>query len=120
MPWATGRVALIGDAAHAMSPGLGQGAGMAMEDAAVLAEELGAASAGLRTLGAALESYVARRRRRVETIVRLSRTVGEEGQREGALACWWRDWRIARAGRHPARQEAMLARLLAWPGEDRA
>ena len=34
--WADGRVALLGDAAHALTPNMGQGAGMAMEDAAVL------------------------------------------------------------------------------------
>tara|TARA_B100001179_G_scaffold216213_1_gene187019 strand:+ start:3419 stop:4534 length:1116 start_codon:yes stop_codon:yes gene_type:complete len=39
--WHKGRVALLGDAVHATTPHLGQGAGMAVEDALVLAEELG-------------------------------------------------------------------------------
>jgi 2-polyprenyl-6-methoxyphenol hydroxylase-like FAD-dependent oxidoreductase len=39
-PWYQGRVLLIGDAAHATTPHLGQGAGMAIEDAIVLSEEL--------------------------------------------------------------------------------
>lgn len=39
-PWFQGRVILIGDAAHATTPHLGQGAGMAIEDAIVLSEEL--------------------------------------------------------------------------------
>ncbi|MNQ78517.1 3-hydroxybenzoate 6-hydroxylase 1 [compost metagenome] len=38
--WYRGRVLLIGDAAHATTPHLGQGAGMAIEDAIVLSEEL--------------------------------------------------------------------------------
>ncbi|VWC89340.1 Salicylate 1-monooxygenase [Burkholderia lata] len=38
--WYRGRVLLIGDAAHATTPHLGQGAGMAIEDAVVLAELL--------------------------------------------------------------------------------
>lgn len=38
--WHQGRVLLIGDAAHATTPHLGQGAGMAIEDAVVLGEEL--------------------------------------------------------------------------------
>jgi 2-polyprenyl-6-methoxyphenol hydroxylase-like FAD-dependent oxidoreductase len=42
--WRNGRVALIGDAAHAMSPMMGQGGCMAIEDACVLAEELGRGS----------------------------------------------------------------------------
>lgn len=39
--WVSGRVVLIGDAAHATSPNMAQGAAMAMEDAVVLAECLG-------------------------------------------------------------------------------
>jgi len=40
MAWPVGRVVLIGDAAHAMSPMMGQGRCMAIEDALVLADEL--------------------------------------------------------------------------------
>ena len=39
-PWYRGRVVLIGDAAHATSPHVGQRGAMAMEDALVLAEEI--------------------------------------------------------------------------------
>jgi len=113
--WIRGRVALLGDAAHALTPNMGQGAGMAMEDAVVLAEELAMASRGEKPVPAALASYVARRQRRVETVVRLSRQVGEEGQLSGALACWLRNRRVRRAGRVPARTDAALERLLAWP-----
>lgn len=38
--WHSGRVVLLGDAVHATTPHLGQGAGMAIEDSIVLAEEL--------------------------------------------------------------------------------
>ena len=38
--WVTGRVVLIGDAAHASSPNMAEGASMAIEDALVLAEAL--------------------------------------------------------------------------------
>lgn len=38
--WSKGRIGLIGDAVHATTPHLGQGAGMAIEDSIVLAEEL--------------------------------------------------------------------------------
>lgn len=40
-PWHAGRVVLLGDAVHASTPHLGQGAGMAIEDSLVLAEEIG-------------------------------------------------------------------------------
>ncbi len=113
--WARGRVVLLGDAAHALTPNMGQGAGMAMEDAAVLAEELDAAGRADQTLPATLAGYVARRRPRVETVMRLSREVGEDGQRAGRLTCWLRNRRIRREGRDVARGEAALERLLAYP-----
>jgi 2-polyprenyl-6-methoxyphenol hydroxylase-like FAD-dependent oxidoreductase len=40
LPWHRGRVVLVGDAAHATSPHVGQGGAMAIEDALVLAEEV--------------------------------------------------------------------------------
>jgi 2-polyprenyl-6-methoxyphenol hydroxylase-like FAD-dependent oxidoreductase len=111
--WVRGRVVLLGDAAHALTPNMGQGAGMAMEDAAVLAEELAAASRGTKPLPAALGDYVTRRRARVDTVMRLSREIGEEGQRVGRLACWLRNRRVRREGRDVARVQAGLERLLA-------
>ncbi len=114
-PWVRGRVVLLGDAAHALTPNMGQGAGMAMEDAAVLGEELERVQAGARSLEAALAAYVERRRPRVETVMRLSRKVGEDGQRTGRLACWLRNRRIRRDGRDVRRVEEGLTRLLACP-----
>jgi FAD-dependent urate hydroxylase len=71
--WHKGRVMLVGDAAHASSPLMGQGGCMAMEDAWVLAEELRAAA----TLEDALARYVSRRKPRVEWIQRESMAVAE-------------------------------------------
>ena len=113
--WVRGRVALLGDAAHALTPNMGQGAGMAMEDAAILANELSRAARGETDAPAALTSYVARRRQRVDTIVRLSRQIGEEGQLTGVLACWLRNRRVSREARSPEQTRAALERLLAWP-----
>jgi 2-polyprenyl-6-methoxyphenol hydroxylase-like FAD-dependent oxidoreductase len=110
--WARGGTVLLGDAAHAMTPNIGQGAGMAMEDAAALAEEL--ATRG--KIDEALAHYVRRRKPRVENVVRISRAVGEDGQRSGRLACWLRNRRIAREARDVARAQAELERLLAFTG----
>jgi 2-polyprenyl-6-methoxyphenol hydroxylase-like FAD-dependent oxidoreductase len=71
--WYTGRVVLIGDAAHASSPMMGQGGCLAMEDAYVLAEELCSAA----SVEGALESYVARRKARVSWVQQASRAVAE-------------------------------------------
>ena len=114
-PWVRDRVVLLGDAAHAISPGMGQGAGMAMEDAAVLAEELVDASAGRTALAEALGSYERRRRGRVERIGRLSRAVIERGQLTNPVACWLRNRRIRREGRAVDQMHATLAHLLGWP-----
>jgi 2-polyprenyl-6-methoxyphenol hydroxylase-like FAD-dependent oxidoreductase len=66
--WATGRVVLLGDAAHAMAPNLGQGASSALVDAAVLAWELGQPG----DLDAALRRWEARRRPAVRVVQRLA------------------------------------------------
>lgn len=62
--WSRGRVALLGDAACAFLPTAGIGASMAMESAAVLADEL--SRTGARDVPLALASYEKRRRARVE------------------------------------------------------
>jgi 2-heptyl-3-hydroxy-4(1H)-quinolone synthase len=110
--WFRDNVVLLGDAVHAMTPNIGQGAGMAMEDAAVLAEEL----AGAGKIEDALRNYVRRRKPRVEAVVRISREVGFDGQRSGALACWLRNRRIMREARDTQKAQAELERLLAFSG----
>lgn len=67
-PWHRGRVLLIGDAAHTTTPHLGQGAGMAIEDSIVLAEEL----ARHASVAEAFAAYRARRFDRCAYIVRSS------------------------------------------------
>jgi 2-polyprenyl-6-methoxyphenol hydroxylase-like FAD-dependent oxidoreductase len=114
--WVQGRVALLGDAAHAMTPNIGQGAGMAMEDAAVLAHELASARRETPGVEQALGNYARRRTPRVESVMRISREVGDEGQRSNAIACWLRNRRIHRAGRDVTKALADLERLLAYPG----
>lgn len=73
-PWHKGRVVLVGDAVHAATPHLGQGAGMAIEDSLVLAEELDRHADDLET---ALRAFEARRRERCRFIVESSAAVGE-------------------------------------------
>ncbi|MGW4696357.1 FAD-dependent monooxygenase [Kitasatospora cineracea] len=70
-PWHVGRVVLAGDAAHASTPHLAQGAAMAVEDALVLAQELDAAA----DVPAALAAWEARRRPRAMFVQSLSRAV---------------------------------------------
>ena len=71
-PWHDGRIVLLGDAVHATTPHLASGAGMAVESAIVLAEELAAAS----TVEAALAAYQERRYERCRDIVETSIAIG--------------------------------------------
>lgn len=70
-PWHKGRVVLLGDAVHATTPHLGQGAGMAIEDGLVLAEEL----VGAESIEHALAAYRDRRFDRCRYIVESSRAI---------------------------------------------
>lgn len=67
--WVRGRVAILGDAAHSVSPATTQGGALAIEDAAALANEIARHGAN----PAALVSFEARRLPRVATFSRLSR-----------------------------------------------
>ena len=80
--WGKGRVLLIGDAAHAMTPNLGQGAAMGIEDAVVLAETFGEIREGMPP-GMAAVRLRERREKRVTWIAGKSRELGEMGQWEG-------------------------------------
>lgn len=73
-PWHKGRVVLIGDAVHATTPHLGQGAGMAIEDSLVLADELAARP---DDPVAAFATFQGRRADRCRFIVESSRAVGD-------------------------------------------
>jgi salicylate hydroxylase len=85
--WADGAIALLGDAAHAMLPFAAQGAGMAIEDAAVLAKTLSEgrldAPAGV---AAALKTYAQLRRPRVSRVQRTARRQGQIYHLAGPLA----------------------------------
>ncbi len=71
-PWHSGRIVLVGDAAHATTPHLASGAGMAVEDALVLGEALAAD----RPVADSLAAYTARRFERCRDIVETSVAVG--------------------------------------------
>ena len=74
-----GKVVLVGDAAHAMPPFLGQGANQAMQDAYVLAKCLATCGADIKNpskVNEALQSYSNTRRPPTEAIMNASRFVG--------------------------------------------
>ncbi|MBN3786500.1 FAD-dependent oxidoreductase [Burkholderia sp. Ac-20353] len=72
-PWFGERVVLVGDAVHATTPHMAAGAGIGIEDAIVLAEELGRSA----TVEAALQTFQARRWERCRMVVENSGRLGE-------------------------------------------
>jgi salicylate hydroxylase len=103
--WSKGPIALLGDAVHAMLPFAAQGAGMAVEDAAVLAAHLGGEAAGSAAgITAALRHYGRARQARVRRVQRLARQQGRIYHLGGAAALA-RDLAIRALG-----PERMLAR----------
>ena len=91
-----GRVVLVGDAAHAMTPNLGQGGGQALEDAATLTALLtpwlnqGGEISRL-VVDDVLRRYDSLRRPRAQAIALRSRLMGQVFQLESPLAAWMRD-----------------------------
>ncbi len=81
-----GRVVLIGDAAHAMTPNMGQGAAMAIEDAGALALLWG--QVPLDQLALELDR---RRRARVRELHRRSWRIGQVAHTRGPARRWLRD-----------------------------
>ncbi|MBR0826911.1 FAD-dependent monooxygenase [Bradyrhizobium manausense] len=103
--WSKGSIALLGDAVHAMLPFAAQGAGMAIEDAAVLAQHLGGnATESAASIAAALKQYGRARRARVRQVQRTARQQGQIYHLTGPLALA-RDLAIRALG-----PERMLAR----------
>ncbi len=83
--WGSGPVTLLGDAAHPMLTSLAQGAGMAIEDAVVLARHLTRSSDPRK----ALRDYENERRARTKAMVRTSRLLSRIEQAD--RTAWLRD-----------------------------
>jgi 2-polyprenyl-6-methoxyphenol hydroxylase-like FAD-dependent oxidoreductase len=79
--WSHGRVTLLGDAAHAMTPNLGQGACLAIEDAVALANCL----KDTANISEALKNYEKQRVTRANRITRLAHFIGQTVQWENPI-----------------------------------
>src|SRR5690606_18095875 len=89
-----GRILLLGDAAHAMTPNMGQGAAMAIEDAATLG--LGWGAVGVERLA---DELTVRRMARVREIHRRSWQIGQVAHWRSPLLCRVRDLLLRRLAR---------------------
>jgi 2-polyprenyl-6-methoxyphenol hydroxylase-like FAD-dependent oxidoreductase len=85
--WHTGRVCLVGDAAHATGPHSGQGGSMALEDAIVLAKCL----RDIPDVESAFAAFQNIRKARVDHVVRETRRIGDRKAPPGRLGRFTRD-----------------------------
>ncbi|UHO38706.1 FAD-dependent monooxygenase [Chryseobacterium capnotolerans] len=85
--WQKDRVCLIGDAAHATTPNMGQGACQAIEDAYVLGKLF---SEG-KSVEETFKQYEEMRMKKAHYIVNTSSTIGKVSHYENSLAVWLRN-----------------------------
>jgi 2-polyprenyl-6-methoxyphenol hydroxylase-like FAD-dependent oxidoreductase len=104
--WGEGRVTLLGDAAHPMTPTQGRGAGQALEDAVVLARVLAPGGDPV----SALRSYEGQRMKRTAKLVLDSRAIGERSAWDNPIRARIRN-QVARI---------ILRRVRQWQEDDMA
>jgi salicylate hydroxylase len=110
--WSKGAIALLGDAVHAMLPFAAQGAGMAIEDAAVLAKALSEGQTDTAdNVAAALKRYARLRQTRVTHVQRAARRQGQIYHLTGPIALA-RDLTIRALG--PQRMLARQSWIYDW------
>lgn len=85
--WRQGKICLLGDAAHATTPNMGQGACQAVEDAWVMGKLFGQG----KSVEEAFAQYEKLRMKKARFIVNTSWTLGKVAHYENSLAIWLRN-----------------------------
>jgi 2-polyprenyl-6-methoxyphenol hydroxylase-like FAD-dependent oxidoreductase len=113
--WGEGSVTLLGDAIHPLTPNLGQGGCLAIEDAAILARCLNkyvpvanGAQTSVPSIAVALRKFEMLRFARTATLTRCSRMYGVAGQWENRGAVWLRRMALSSI------PDALSQKLLRW------
>jgi FAD-dependent urate hydroxylase len=104
--WVSGRLVLLGDAAHATTPFAAMGANMAIADACALAARLTAGG----DLGAALHAFQEERKAHTEAVVKHGRRMGLMTQLHSPILAWLRDQAFLHM---PADKMEQVARAMA-------
>lgn len=103
--WHDGNVVFIGDAAHATSPQLGQGANLALLDAYVLADRIAARPGAISD---ALALYERTRRPHLRYYQRMTRWLTPFFQSDSRFLGWLRDWSFPIANAVPPLRRIMI------------
>jgi 2-polyprenyl-6-methoxyphenol hydroxylase-like FAD-dependent oxidoreductase len=85
--WQKGKICLIGDAAHATTPNMGQGACQAIEDAYVLGKLFGQGKSAKEVF----QQYEKLRMKKAHFIVNTSWTIGKVAHFQNSIAVWLRN-----------------------------
>jgi 2-polyprenyl-6-methoxyphenol hydroxylase-like FAD-dependent oxidoreductase len=110
--WVDGKLVLLGDAAHAMAPNVGQGANSALVDAAVLVAEVRRAA----TLSDGLATYERRRMKPVRRVADVASQLGRLAELTHPAARFVRDRMLLPVANRFASQRA-IAQILQEPTE---
>jgi len=105
--WHDDNVVFVGDAAHATSPQLGQGANLALLDALVLAESIAARP----TVAEGLDLYATTRRPHLRHYQRMTRWLTPFFQSDSRFLGWLRDWSFPIANAVPPLRKLMISTM---------
>ncbi|NMN38097.1 FAD-dependent oxidoreductase [Pedobacter sp. SG918] len=111
--WYKGRICLIGDAAHGISPHIGQGASLALEDTGVIADLL----TSYNDYETAFQMFQSERQPRVEKVIKSARKVGDTKTKTNPIAAWFRDRLI---GFFIGKQIQQLDWIYGWSRSDKS
>ena len=111
--WSDRNVVLVGDAAHASTPNLGQGGAQAIEDAYLLAKTLSSAISQHQDVETAFKRFEQARRKKVDSLVKAAWQIGQVTNLSNPVACYMRDTAVKHMSKFMMQKNTQ--QMYAWP-----
>ncbi|MGB0942231.1 MAG: FAD-dependent monooxygenase [Marinomonas sp.] len=111
--WSDRNVVLMGDAAHASTPNLGQGGAQAIEDAHLLAKTLSMAMTQQQAAEAAFKIFEKARRKKVDNLVKTAWQIGQVTNLSNPVACYMRNTAVKHMSKFMMKKSTQ--QMYAWP-----